>query len=284
MFIIRKRLPYKVSEPTGVFFCADFHIGSSAVDYTFLIEELARAGEYGDRICIFGDTFDAIVPQDHKRYKPEALHQRVSMTSNVLDEQLDWAEEILRPHANLIDVIGLGNHEKSVEKYHGTDLTARLIRRLQRAVTSDGHIISYGGYTGFMDYRFSRISDGKHCDTRRLVIYYHHGGGGSAPVTKGMIDFARKSSFIDSDVVVLGHKHNRIADTGAIKLSCPQHGDEPLMRQQIFVMCGSYMDTYKAGRGGYASDWGLAPQAKGGARLLIHFERKSGIKRMELVH
>lgn len=282
MFITRKRLPYRVAEPSGIWFGADFHIGAANVDYAWLASDLEEARENGDRICIFGDVFDAILPKDHKRFKPEALHARVRQSSTVLDEALDWAEEILSPYADLIDVIGLGNHESAVEKYHGTDMVARLIRRLQRYVTAEGHSIRYGGYTGFVDYRFTYLPENR--NTRRLVVYYHHGGGGAAPVTKGMIDFSRKASFIDADCVVLGHKHNKIADVGAMRLSCPMEGDEPATRQQVFVMTGSYMDTYQAGRGGYASDWGLAPQAKGGVRLLVHFGRKQGIRKLQVLH
>jgi hypothetical protein len=173
----------------------------------------------------------------------------------------------------------------SVEKWHSTDMVARLIRRLNQShVTTDGHEIKPGGYTGFVDYRFSWNGNKKAGNGRRLVIYYHHGGGGASPVTKGMIDFSRKATFIDSDVVVLGHKHNKISDTGAMRMSCPVQGNEPITRQQVFVMTGAYMDTYQSGRGGYASDWGLAPQAKGGARLLVHFSDKSGIRRLQLVH
>jgi hypothetical protein len=282
MFITRKRLGFKIAEPSSIWFGADFHIGAFNVDYDWLASDLAEAAEHNSRMLIVGDVFDAILPKDHKRFKPEALHSRIRQTSEVLDEAVDWGEEILSPYADLIDMIGVGNHESAVQKYHGTDLTARVIRRLQRHVTEEGHIIRYGGYTGFVDYRFTK--EGNNRNTRRLVIYYHHGGGGAAPVTKGMIDFNRKATFVDADVLVFGHKHNKISDTGAMRMGCPLTGEEPKMRQQIFVMTGSYMDTYQAGRGGYASDWGLAPQGKGGARLMVHFNNHHGISRLRLVH
>lgn len=282
MFITRKSLPFSVAKPSGIWFGADFHIGAFNVDYEWLANDLEEARENGDRICIFGDVFDCILPKDHKRFKPESLHPRVRQSSTVLDETLDWAEEIISPYADSIDVIGLGNHESAVEKYHGTDMIARLIRRLQRHVTVEGHTIRYGGYTGFVDYRFKKAN--KNRNTRRVVIYYHHGGGGAAPVTKGMIDFSRKASFINADIVVLGHKHNKISDVGAMRLSCPMTGDTPITKQQVFVMTGAYMDTYCKGRGGYASDFGLAPQSKGGARVLVHFERNNGIKRLQVLH
>src|SRR5210317_2144984 len=147
MFITRKKLEFRQSEPASIWFGADFHIGAFNVDYDWLAADLEEAAEHDSRILIVGDVFDAILPKDAKRYKPEALHARIRQTSNVVDEAVDWAEEILKPYANLIDMIGLGNHESSVEKYHGTDMTARLIRRLQQHVTLEDHVIRYGGYT-----------------------------------------------------------------------------------------------------------------------------------------
>jgi hypothetical protein len=285
MFIVRKELPYSVAEVSGLTLMSDLHIGAFNVDEEWIRGELNEARERGDRVNINGDVFDAILPKDAKRYKPEALHPRLHGISKVLDEQVDMAEELLAPYADLIDMIGMGNHESAVEKYHSTDLTARLIRRLNSKVKTTGHEIQYGGYTGFIDYRF-RTKKGTG-GSRRLVIYYHHGAGGSAPVTKGMIDFARKAAWVDADVIWLGHKHNKISDTGAMRLSCPIDGDDPVGRQVVFVMTGSYMTTYTGPVKGkrvasYASDFGMAPQAKGGARLTVKFHRKSGIERMRL--
>ena len=127
----------------------------------------------------------------------------------------------------------------------------------------------------------------------RFVLYYHHGSGGQAPVTKGMIDFHRKGNWVDSDIVWLGHKHNKITDTTPLRMRCPKLGPDPVLDQQVFVMTGGYLDTYsgqthddvmeRGRQASYASDWGLPPQHKGGARVLVKFDKTSGIERIRVV-
>lgn len=288
MFISRIRAPFTKAEPVGQSYFSDIHLGCPEFQEGQLKSDLQEAADYGDRIIIGGDTFDAILPSDKKRYKPESVHPRLYGTSKILDDQVDWAEEIFAPFADHIDGFGLGNHETAVEKHHASDLSARLIRRVQSHVTDKKHRIHYLGYIGFLDYRFERGKQRSDCkvanNTRRLVVFYHHGAGGQAPITKGMIDFNRKQTWVNSDVIWLQHKHNNVADTGAMRLSCPMKGLEPVARPQVCFMTPSYMKTYGPGRGGYASDWGLSPTNNGYARLLIDLSGDSGIQRIRLVH
>jgi len=259
-------------------------MGASNTDHDAIAAELKEAHTNGDRINVNGDVFDCILPKDHKRFNPDVLHPHLQGRRDVLDAALEMAVDIYGPYADQIDVVGIGNHESAVEKYHSTDMIARFIRHLNRK----GGKVKYGGYGGFIDYRMKRKNHGV-----RLVIYYHHGGGGSAPVTKGMIDFNRKGTWVDSDVVWLGHKHNKIVDTTPLRMRCPKDGDQAIFDQQVFVMTGGYMDNYSGQthedvmahgrRAPYASDWGLAPQAKGGVRLLVKCHHQSGIESIRVV-
>jgi hypothetical protein len=285
-FITRKILPYTVGQPVGITLISDIHIGAANIDYAALEYDLVTAKEAGDRILINGDIFDAILPKDHKRYRPDALDERLQRRADVLDGALDLATDYLAPYAKQIDMVGLGNHESAVEKYHATDMIARLIRRLNRS----GGTVQYGGYTGFIDYRFRADRSNT---KNRFIIYYHHGSGGQSPVTKGMIDFNRKAAWVDSDIVWMGHKHNKLVDATPMRMRCPKEGDTPTLDHQVFIMTGGYMDAYggqtsesamKEGRRtNYSSDWGLPPQAKGGIRLLVKFHRKTGIERIHTV-
>jgi len=272
-------LPFTVAEEAGIWLSSDQHIGASNVDYELIRDELAEAGRNGDRINLNGDVFDCILPKDHRRFRPDTLHPHLQGRSDVLDAALEMAEDIYGPYAELIDMIGLGNHESAVEKYHATDMIARLARRLNQR----GGKVSYGGYTGFIDYRF-RAKGGR---ASRYIVYYHHGSGGSAPATKGITGFGRRM-WVDSDVIWLGHQHNKLVDGTTLKMSCPREGDDPIMRKQVGIMTGGYMNSYEGQtqadvrsggrRGHYAEDAGLPPQAKGGARLTIKFDRRCGIK------
>ena len=267
MIINRYRVNADDGGRVGFWLMSDLHIGAANVDYDLIADEVRGAVDRGDRILINGDVFDAILPKDHRRYRPEVLHPHLQGRSDVLDAALEMAVELFRDARDHLDLVGLGNHESAVEKYHATDLVARFIRAL-------GGTAKYGGYSGFASYQIW------HHHHRRCscVIYYHHGSGGNAPVTKGMIDFARKGSFVDSDVVWLGHKHNRIADGTPIRIRCPHQGDKPIYDPQVFVMTGGYMrpqsqtheEVMRGGRKGfYAQDAGLPPQSPGGMGLSV---------------
>jgi hypothetical protein len=285
LFITRKTLPYSIAKPSGFTLMSDCHVGGATTDHDAITADLKEARESGNRINLNGDIFDCILPKDVKRFRPDAVHPDLHGRSDVLDAQLEMGEQIFGPFAKYIDVIGMGNHESAVEKYHATDMVARLVRRLNKR----GGDVKYGGYTGFIDYRFRRKGN----NSVRLVIYYHHGGGGSSPVTKGMIDFNRKAVWVDSDVVWLGHKHNKITDTTPLRMRCPIHGDEAAFNQQVFVMTGGYIDPYKTqthdnvmehGRkANYSSDAGLGPQAKGGAQVFVKWRGGSGIERIRVL-
>ena len=136
-----------------------------------------------------------------------------------------------------------------------------------------------------------KVVSGRAIHGRRFVIYYHHGSGGAAPVTKGMIDFSRKS-WADADVLWLGHKHWRTA-SAVQSVSCPLQGSEPIIKDIRHIMSGSYFDTYQGqtqasvdehGRvTNYAADLGLGPQGKGGARVVLTFGSKESSYTVKVV-
>ena len=166
----------------------------------------------------------------------------------------------------------------SVLRIHQTDVVKSLIRELRQKQTDSTHKIHYGGYCGFLDYKFrSTYGEDGHKRACRYVIFYHHGSGGAAPITKGMIDFSRKQWAI-ADCIWMGHKHNRLVSE-IHTVSCPRTGDNVKVKPVRQIMTGAYFDTYvgqsqlsleEHGRHtNYAADMGLAPQGKGGARLLF---------------
>ena len=290
-FVISRPKPIIVNNgyTQGLTLMSDLHIGAPQVDYKLIDKELKLAKENGDRILINGDIWDLILPKDHKRFTPSVLHPRLHGRTDVVNAAIDWAVEILSPYAHLIDMIGLGNHETSIEKFHSLDPLSILIHKLQEQLPAKNkdHQINYGGYTGFVDYRFRWNEGGKVEDDNRgggrnrVVVYYHHGSGADAPVTKGTIDMARKG-WVRADLVWMGHKHVRLS-SHILQMSCPEVGVQPVFHDVRQVISGAYFDTYvgqaqdtirKHGRRtNYAADAGFAPQGKGGARLLLTFVR-----------
>jgi hypothetical protein len=261
----------------GIQLMSDLHIGAPQVNYKLIQRELENASKSGDRICINGDVFDAIIAGDHKRFTPDSIHPRLFGRKDTLNAAIEWGVELLGPYGQWIDMVGIGNHESAVEKYHAMDPVRILIYELSKLLPKEHkkHVIHYGGYTGFVDYRIPE--SGKQAS--RWVLYYHHGSGGASPVTKGMIDFNRKDTFVDADCIWMGHKHNRW-NASSEKISCPLASSKgPIVKVVRHVMTGSYMKTYVAQtqqslkkhgrRTSYAADAGLSPQGQGGARVIL---------------
>lgn len=281
--VVSRPTPIQLGDRSSVKFQlqSDLHYGAAHVDYGLIKREWDWALENDARILINGDIFDAIFPTDKKRSTPDVLHPRLQGTRTPLTQAVRWAADDMAPYAHLIDVIGVGNHDTACEKHHNIDPVALLIEYLHAGLPRKhkDHIIHHGGYGGFVDYRFrtnGRMSEGH--GGQRWVIYYHHGSGAAAPVTKGMIDFNRKDTFIDADFLWMGHKHNRWS--GEVqKLSCPLIGEDVKIRDVKHCMTGGYFNTYvgqsqasikKHGRRtNYAADAGMAPQGMGGARVEV---------------
>lgn len=248
---------------------SDLHIGSAGVDYGRLEKDLKAARMADARILLNGDVLDLILPMDRKRFDPRGLHSSLRGRADVLNGQMEMALRILSPYADLIDVVGAGNHETAAEKYHSADPSRVLVHELRQA----GSLCDYGGYEGW--YRVQIVRP----ETRRYWSWrmrYHHGMGGAAPVTKGMIDFARFSGWVEgADCLWVGHKHNRFIDWGRREYLTAQGSVRH--RDVLHVMTGSYYpgrsaqsheDAMAHGRsGGWAHDSGFAPQAMGGHLL-----------------
>lgn len=294
-FVISRPAPMVIdSNPTcqGFMLMSDFHIGAPNVDYGLINRELEEAAARNDRILINGDVFDMILCKDVKRFSPEVLHPRLRGRSDLINRAVDWGVEILAPYIKHIDMIALGNHETSVEKYHSTDVLRLLIDALQAKLPDDSrHVIHYGGYTGFVDYRFrspERLEDSADpaagCG-RRFVIYYHHGSGGTSPTTRGVTDLFRKSTWVrTADVLWEGHKHTKLAVCSQ-ELACPLTGYQPKIRDVAHVRTGAYFKTYNGmsqkkmkefgRRSNYAADAGMALQGCGGIRVELKLSGKS---------
>lgn len=262
----------------GVTLLSDLHIGSPLTDEALITADLNSALVRHDRILINGDIFDAILTADTKRFRPNAVAPWLHGVNDILGMALDRAESLLVPYAHLIDMIGLGNHEASLEKYHSLEPCSILVKRLQ---TRTKHSIFYGGYTGFVRYRLARTKqqEAKHRAGSSLTIFYWHGAGGGSSLSSALGEFGSKGGFVEgADVHWYAHKHVRLA-CPLERIRCSPAGTGPSRRTLWLVRTGAYMRAYegqsqaswiKKGRvGNYAADTLLSPSAQGGMRLVL---------------
>ena len=265
---------------------SDLHIGGLHVDYALIEKELKKAKGIGAKILINGDIFDAIMPGDRKRYRANNLHPRMySAGDDMIGESIRWAIELLEPYKDDIVMIGDGNHDDAVARYHHIEPVKHLVIALNG---TGGSKIKYGGYHGFVHVKL--LINKKENRHASYVIHYHHGAGGAAPVTKGAITFSRASMWLEGvDAIWRGHTHHRQA--GRDNKICFQPGvEQPEMRvvskDVLTLRTGSYYDTYKGttseelikhGRkDSYAALWDAPSLPKGG--LFLHLTGKRNTK------
>lgn len=256
----------------GIQLMSDLHRGSSLSVESVIRRELDYAADNNDRIVLGGDLLDAITPKD-KRFTPSCVSKNLQGRDDLLDAQVDDAEELLSPYAHLIDGIGSGNHETKPEMQGGVDLIRQLIRRLH----AKGYThIQPLGYTALITYPLEYRGRVKGWYT----IHYHHGSGKCKSAAAALVALARRKDSFQADLYWSGHWHQRANSHDMIM--APNQKGRPVARDVRFVVTGSYCNPYqpqssqellKTGRkGNYASDSGFALRGMGGARVTLEWD------------
>ena len=222
--------------------------------------------DYGDLFCAMQGKFDRRASKDDIR--PE--HQ----SGNYLDKLVSTATDFYAPYADNFAVMGPGNHETAMLKHHETNLTERLVERLNM---STGSQIKTGGYSGWVKFKFWYGKDSPGVERKcegSVNLWYHHGYGGDAPVTKGTIQTGRQAVYVpDAHIVCTGHTHNewifpitriRIKDSGLI------YHDE-----QLHLKTPGYKEEYEDGYGGWHIERGGPPKPNGAMWLRFWWSKST---------
>lgn len=200
------RIPYRAlqsdCDTMPLLLASDIHFDEPGFDKELFTKDFDKAKKENAHILVNGDVFGAILPSDLKRY---TRGNDNSDTDGIINKALQDAEDLFTPYVDNIDMMGLGNHEVSVLKYHHIDLMSLLIAFLNRKRNPKLKPIRHGGYTGYIRYFF----EGPHrAHPQKYTIFYNHGQGGNAEVTDGIID-AKRRLYTRADLIWLGHKHKR---------------------------------------------------------------------------
>lgn len=229
-----------------------------------LKKHLEQAKERGAKVFIFGDLFCAMQGKYDKRSSKSDLlpeHQN----GNYLDSLVDTTFEFLEPYAQHIALISPGNHETAITKRHETNLTKRLVEKLQVLNTQ----CFAGTYSGWVVFKFEHKSGGA---IKKKHLFYHHGYGGGGPVTKGVIQTNRKAIYLpDADIVVTGHVHERWAlDLSRERIKA---NGVPYIDYQRHIQLPTYKEEYLK-HGGWHVERGAPPKPLGGCWLDMFVEGK----------
>ncbi len=274
------RTTYKDGDTFALFLASDLHLDDHLFDETLFREDMARAKAANARIALNGDILGLILPGDIKRYTrgndPGEVDDKIGAA-------VERAEKILLPYVDMIDMIGIGNHETAVLKHHSSDTIKLLIGFLNRSRDKKLPPIRHGGYCGFLRYVFAE-KDGGHA--KAYTIYYNHGQGGAAEITNGIIDLQRRV-YVDADMIWMGHKHKCMSTMLPSSIGLDQAG-KIYERSKRGVMTGTYLknvDETNAGETGYrlsfAEERMRTPQGRGGALVRLTIKRSGIVERVE---
>lgn len=262
-------IKYKTGTEVNLQLIGDTHLGASFTNEWRIKWDLERAKQNNARININGDVLDLILPKDIGRYKPSVVAEPLRGRDDLINRLIDYAYNFFAPYAHLIDVIGEGNHEVAIRKWHSIDVLAILIDKLNQLPNTHIH---FGGYTGFIKYRFEWDCESR-SRGKEFIIFRKHGKGSSAEVTEGMIEFQREASIVeDMDLIWLSHNHYRNMKVG-VKMRMNHFGNRDFSEYRC-VRTGAYAfhseDSYQVEKG-------YRPQAHGGAWVRIWLNRDKKI-------
>jgi hypothetical protein len=271
------KLPYTKGMQKILALFSDLHLEANDTDQDQLKKDLEEAAGLDARILINGDLVDMILPSDQKRH---TASRDISHRDDKLNEITQVAYEMLLPVVDYIDVIGAGNHEAAVAKYHHFDIIGALVVMLNMQRSKTLPPIHRAGYQGYI--RYMLHPEDEPARTTAFTIYHHHGSGGSAPVTKGMIDFNRIIYSHDADLWWMGHKHQGIQDPYIMRDRLNQRGKYEIRRGQAVQTPGykrprQIHDYKKTGCVVDYSEQFYGLQARGYAQVHLRISNKTRV-------
>jgi hypothetical protein len=273
------RTPSELGQTHRRLLMSDLHYGHPAVDKRRIRADLDAARRLGARVLVNGDVFDGINKRD-KRYALSQQDAALQGRDDMARAAVELAYRELEHYADIIDVIGVGNHEEAWLRQCSTDLVGLLIDRLNTGLEKQGseHRIRHGGIQGYIRTRFTFERPGGKGNSVSHDLLYQHGAGGDAPVTKGSIDANRRLVNFDYDALTFGHKHNKTQGEDTFLYLSPN--GRIRQRERIYLQTGSYLYNYRrTGQNDplsytYAESGHAAPKPLGGLMLILRPERQ----------
>lgn len=271
----------------GLCLMSDLHGGSSQIDESLILRELKAAKRAGDRVLLGGDIFDLILPSDRRRYVPSKVHASLRGRDDLVNAAVERVFGWLEPYADLIDAVGLGNHETAAIQHASVDAVRLLVDRLNAARTDLTPEVIQMGYTALLNYRL--LNDAGR-QVGRYVVYYHHGSGKIASAYGSLKGLLTKAASFQADLYWSGHSHARAA---CAEVAYRLERGRLVARDVRCVVTGSYMNPYgeqsagsssrRGPKGNYASEAGFSPHGMGGARVVLRWDRPGRPDRVEVI-
>jgi len=234
----------------------DVHLGHSMCDSAEFGKFLWNDTDHNTYFFGGGDLVDSICVKDFRYQKSND-----AMPGNAnIDEQVDYAEQLLEPIKDKIIGLGMGNHEWTILDRSGSNLTNRLCRRLD---------CKNIGYDGMIRLRLRENG----MRVRTVTIRWHHGWGGSTRTEGGSLTkYGKDLANFDADLFCFGHDHQKWA-----KQTCRLGyvGDSIVAKDQWLMDCGTFQRTFsKDENPPWSERMGFKPTVIGGVTINIKPNRE----------
>jgi Icc-related predicted phosphoesterase len=246
---------------------SDLHWDNPKCDRDLLKKHLDYCKEENIPVMVNGDFFCLMQGRgDNRRNKSDIRpeHNNAKYLDSIVTTAVEWFE----PYADILTVIGYGNHETGIIKWQETDILQRFVDLLNLKCNSN---VQTGGYGGWF---IVKIMDKTKIFSTK--IKYFHGTGGGGVVTKGALNLTRALEMYEGcDVYTMGHIHensarNDVRDT----LSHNAYKGYYVSHKPIHLMTtGTYKEEYQEGEKGFHVERGAPIKPIGGRFLTIKVER-----------
>jgi predicted phosphodiesterase len=253
-------------DETKLALLSDLHWDNPKCDREKLKDHLDYCLKNNIPIQINGDFFCLMQGKyDPRRNKKDILPEHNK--SNYIDAVVEDAVEWWSPYANLLTVIGYGNHETAIIKNLETDPLQRFVDLLNYTNKTS---VQTGGYGGWMVLKY-HLGNNTYMSKN---LKYFHGSGGGGLVTKGAINLTRSLEMYENmDIFIMGHIHenssrNDVRDS--IKYNPGKHTFEIEHKQIHLAITGSYKEEYQDGAFGWHVERGSPVKPTGGRILNLY--------------
>jgi len=246
---------------------SDIHWDNPKCDRELLKKHLDYCKENSIPVMINGDMFCLMQGRgDNRRNKSDIRpeHNNSRYLDSIVETAVDWWS----PYADILTVIGYGNHETGIIKFQETDILQRFVDLLNLKCNSQVHTGGYGGWL------VVKVGKGNHLCT--IKIKYYHGSGGGGLVTKGALNLTRAlEKYSGMDVFAMGHIHENSARTDVLdSLEHNAHHGYHVQHKPIHMtITGTYKEEYGEGDKGWHVERGAPIKPIGGRILTIKVER-----------
>lgn len=246
---------------------SDLHWDNPKCDQDLLKKHLDYCKEENIPVMINGDMFCLMQGRgDNRRNKSDIRPEHNN--ARYLDSVVETAVEWFTPYADILTVIGYGNHETGIIKWQETDILQRFVDLLNLKCHSNVQVGGYGGWIIVKMNNHSRIATTK--------IKYFHGSGGGGVVTKGALNLTRALELYEGcDVYTMGHIHENAArnDVRDALESNSKKGYSINHKPIHLMITGTYKEEYGDGSKGWHVERGAPIKPIGGRMLTIKIVR-----------